>query len=36
VTDQVKEGWYEDPASRHEYRWFSDGVPTDLVAMNGR
>lgn len=26
-----KEGWYEDPAERHEYRWFSDGVPTDLV-----
>jgi hypothetical protein len=27
----VKEGWYEDPASRHEYRWFSAGTPTDLV-----
>ena len=27
----VKEGWYEDPADRHEYRWFSLGTPTDLV-----
>jgi hypothetical protein len=26
-----KEGWYEDPAGRHQYRWFSDGRPTDLV-----
>jgi hypothetical protein len=31
VTEPVKEGWYEDPADRHEYRWFSAGVPTDLV-----
>jgi hypothetical protein len=27
----VKEGWYEDPADRHDYRWFSEGAPTDLV-----
>jgi hypothetical protein len=31
VTALVKEGWYEDPADRHEYRWFSQGTPTDLV-----
>jgi hypothetical protein len=31
VADIVKEGWYQDPAGRHEYRWFSQGVPTDLV-----
>jgi hypothetical protein len=27
-----KQGWYEDPSSRHEYRWFSEGLPTALVA----
>ena len=27
----AKEGWYEDPAGRHEFRWFSQGAPTDLV-----
>jgi hypothetical protein len=27
----VKEGWYEDPSDRHDYRWFSSGSPTDLV-----
>ena len=27
----MKEGWYEDPSDRHEYRWFSQGTPTDLV-----
>ena len=32
---QVKEGWYEDPARRHEYRWFSRGAPTDLVMDGG-
>lgn len=31
MPDVVREGWYEDPASRHEYRWFSAGAPTDLV-----
>jgi hypothetical protein len=31
VTGQVKEGWYEDPSDHHEYRWFSNGTPTDLV-----
>jgi hypothetical protein len=25
------EGWYEDPYSEHEARWFSDGTPTSLV-----
>jgi hypothetical protein len=30
----VKEGWYEDPEHRHEYRWFSQGAPTDLVMDN--
>lgn len=34
MPGQVREGWYEDPASRHEYRWFSEGSPTDLV-MDG-
>jgi hypothetical protein len=29
--NQVKQGWYQDPAGRHEYRWFSDGTPTDLI-----
>lgn len=31
LADLLKEGWYQDPAGRHEYRWFSEGVPTDLV-----
>jgi YD repeat-containing protein len=30
------EGWYEDPAGRHEYRWFSAGRPTDLVMDAGK
>lgn len=34
MADLAKEGWYQDPAGRHEYRWFSQGVPTDLV-MDG-
>jgi hypothetical protein len=34
VTNPVKQGWYQDPAGRHEYRWFSEGAPTDLV-MDG-
>lgn len=25
------EGWYHDPYQRHEARWFSDGMATDLV-----
>jgi hypothetical protein len=25
------EGWYQDPFSRHEARWISDGTPTALV-----
>ena len=29
-SDQA-EGWYHDPYSKHEARWFSDGAPTDLV-----
>ena len=36
MAEPVKEGWYEDPADRHEYRWFSAGVPTDLVKDAGR
>jgi len=35
VPAQAKEGWYEDPARRHEYRWFSRGTPTDLVMDGG-
>ena len=35
MAELVKEGWYEDPANRHEYRWFSQGVPTDLVKDDG-
>jgi hypothetical protein len=35
VTALVKQGWYEDPADRHEYRWFSQGAPTDLVKDGG-
>lgn len=31
MTGLIKEGWYEDPSDRHEYRWFSQGKPTDLV-----
>lgn len=27
----VAEGWYEDPFTIHEYRWFSAGRPTGLV-----
>jgi hypothetical protein len=36
MTHTVKEGWYEDPARRHQYRWFSDGTPTDLVRNGGK
>ena len=25
------EGWYVDPFTRHEARWFSNGEPTALV-----
>jgi hypothetical protein len=28
-----REGWYEDPAKHHEWRWFSDGTPTALVKV---
>jgi len=31
VANLVKQGWYQDPAGLHEFRWFSQGVPTDLV-----
>lgn len=31
MTNPVKQGWYQDPAGRHEFRWFSEGAPTDLV-----
>jgi hypothetical protein len=36
MAELGKEGWYEDPAGRHEYRWFSVGVPTDLVKDAGK
>jgi|SRR5215469_4688599 len=36
MAELVKEGWYEDPAYRHEYRWFSEGAPTDLVKDAGK
>lgn len=29
------EGWYEDPFSVHQHRWFSAGVPTSLVRDDG-
>ena len=29
--DESLEGWYTDPYARHEARWMSDGVPTQLV-----
>jgi hypothetical protein len=35
MTEEAKQGWYQDPAGRHEYRWFSQGVPTDLVKDRG-
>jgi len=28
---RTREGWYFDPLRRHEYRWFSAGMPTALV-----
>jgi hypothetical protein len=31
IETGAKEGWYEDPSDHHEYRWFSQGTPTDLV-----
>jgi hypothetical protein len=31
MSDVTAEGWYEDPFGLHQYRWFSDGVPTSLV-----
>jgi hypothetical protein len=34
VAELAKEGWYQDPEGRHEYRWFSQGSPTDLVMDN--
>jgi hypothetical protein len=36
MSDPVREGWYGDPAGRHEYRWFSQGTPTDLVMDRSR
>jgi hypothetical protein len=26
-----REWWFEDPSTRHDWRWFSQGRPTDLV-----
>lgn len=36
VSAAVREGWYQDPDGRHEFRWFSAGVPTDLVQDGTR
>ncbi len=30
------EGWYRDPYSVHEDRWFSGGIPTKLVRDDGQ
>ena len=32
---KTEEGWYTDPYSRHEARWFSEGKPTKLVRDAG-
>ena len=32
---ETEEGWYTDPYSRHEARWFSEGKPTKLVRDAG-
>ena len=29
------EGWYVDPYAIHDERWFSNGVPTQLVKDGG-
>lgn len=31
----AREGWYTDPFTGHEARWFSDGIPTSLVRDGG-
>jgi hypothetical protein len=31
VTASEREGWYEDPAGHHQFRWFSAGKPTELI-----
>ena len=31
----VAQGWYPDPARRHELRWFSAGEPMGLVRDGG-
>jgi hypothetical protein len=33
---QQKQGWLEDPTGRHEFRYFSQGVPTSLVRDGDR
>jgi hypothetical protein len=30
------QGWYQDPFSLHEHRWFSAGEPTKLVCDSGQ
>jgi hypothetical protein len=37
--EEPLEGWYTDPYARHEARWISQGVATDLVrdgSVEGR
>jgi hypothetical protein len=31
MNEHQKQGWFEDPSGRHQYRWFSAGEATDLV-----
>lgn len=35
MSSMSKEGWYQDPSRRHEWRWFSDGAATELVRDEG-
>jgi hypothetical protein len=35
ATHVKAQGWYRDPFSRHNARWFSDGKPTALVRDEG-
>jgi hypothetical protein len=36
TTTTAALGWYRDPFSRHEDRYFSEGKPTKLVRDGGR
>jgi len=36
VTSEINaEGWYEDPYTLHQHRWFSAGHPSSLVRDDG-